>query len=167
MDTHENLDPQISSAAIVQHVDDGLEMAKKYRLPPQIKAFISEHHGTTLTNYQYEQAVERIISSEEIDTKLFRYHGPIPGSKETALVMLADGCEAIVRADPPENRDDIFHIVEKSVKSYLDLGQLDQTELTLNDLRLIVKSFSRTLQNAYHHRIKYPAQLKAENKSIS
>lgn len=158
IDTHEDLDPLITSATIIQHVEDGLRMARKYRLPPQIQAFITEHHGTTITRYQYEQALEHIGSSKPVDEDLYKYHGLKPRSKETALLMLADGCEARVRSESPESITEISLIIEDTIAMYRNQGQLDYTDLTLNDLRVIAKSFTRTLQNTYHHRIKYPEQ---------
>ena len=155
---HNDLDPLIASATIIQHVEDGLKMARKYNLPPQIEAFIIEHHGTTITRYQYEQAVEKSGDSGKVDEDLFRYGGLKPHSKETALLMLADGCEAIVRSESPETRQQIAELVRDAIDMYQKQGQLDHTDLTLNDLRIIAKSFSRTLQNTYHHRIKYPNQ---------
>lgn len=156
IDTHDNMDPIVASSTITKHVSDGLKLAKKYRLPPQIQAFIIEHHGTTLTWYQYEQAMKNSKSSEHINEELFRYAGNPPASKETALLMLADGCEARVRAETPDDAKGISKIIDETIQSYLDQGQLDHTNLTLNDLRLIARSFTRTLQNTYHQRVKYP-----------
>jgi len=156
INTHDQLDPVISSSTIIKHVEDGIKLAQEYHLPPQIQAFISEHHATTLTRYQYNQAVEKIGNVDKVDAELFRYPGPNPTSKETALLMLADGCEARIRAESPKTVGEIQEIVEKAIKSYLDRGYLSHTDLTLNDLRLIGQSFTKTFQNSYHQRIKYP-----------
>jgi putative nucleotidyltransferase with HDIG domain len=159
VNTHDDMDPIIASATIVQHVEDGIDMARKYRIPPQIKAFISEHHGSMITRYQYEHALENLneqASNEGLDVGLFKYPGQPPQSKETALVMLADGSEARVRAESPESLDGVTKIIDETITNYENEGQLNFTELTKNDLRIIRKSFSRTLQNTYHHRIKYP-----------
>jgi len=156
INTHDDMDPVVASSTITKHVTDGLKLARKYHLPPQIQAFIAEHHGTTLTWYQYEQALKNATSVEKVDEEMFKYTGNPPSSKETALLMLADGCEARVRAETPGNVEGISKIIDETIKSYLDQGQLNHTNLTLNDLRLISHSFTRTLQNTYHQRVKYP-----------
>ncbi len=162
IDTHDDLDPLVASSTITQHVDDGLRLARKYRLPPQIQAFIVEHHGTTMTWYQYEQARQSAQNPDEVDADLYKYAGNPPASKETAILMLADGCEARVRAEAPENSEKIFRVITESIQSYMSQGQLDHTSLTLNDLRLIARSFTRTLQNTYHQRVKYPEKSNAK-----
>jgi len=158
MDTHEDMDPVISAATIIQHVTDGIKLAKKYRLPPQIQAFIIEHHGTTITRYQYNQATLDAGGENFVEKSLFQYPGPIPQSKETALLMLADGCEARMRSESPETRESISEIVEESINYYIQNGQLDNANLTFFDIQKVIKSFTRTFSNTYHHRIKYPAQ---------
>jgi putative nucleotidyltransferase with HDIG domain len=158
IDTHENLDPIITSATIIKHVEDGYKLGRKYHLPPQILAFIKEHHGTSITRYQYEQALEKTTSSDKVDKEKFRYPGQKPSTKETALLMLADGCEARVKAESPKNPEEIDKIVSENVKTALNQGQLDSSNLTLNDLQIITKSFVRTFQNTYHHRVIYPKQ---------
>ena len=164
INTHDSLDPVITSATIVKHVEDGLKLAQEYRLPPQIAAFISEHHATSLTRYQYKQAVGKSGSEENVDADLFRYPGPNPNSKETALLMLADSCEARVRAESPESIEKIREIVSEVTNSYMNKGYLSNTNLTLNDLKLIIESFTKTLKNSYHQRVRYP---KDEEKPIS
>lgn len=156
IDTHDNLDPVIASSTIIQHVEDGLSLGRKYHLPPQILAFINEHHGTSITRYQFDKALEKTDQPEQINKELFRYPGVSPQSRETALLMLADGCEARVKAEIPVEPEDIERIVNENIKFALNQGQLDHTELTLNDLRNIARSFTRTLQNTYHHRVIYP-----------
>jgi putative nucleotidyltransferase with HDIG domain len=158
IDTHENLDPIITSATIIKHVEDGYKLGRKYHLPPQILAFIKEHHGTSITRYQYEQALEKSTSPEKVIKEKFRYPGQKPSTKETALLMLADGCEARVKAESPKNPEEIEKIVSENVKTALNQGQLDSSNLTLNDLQIITKSFVRTFQNTYHHRVIYPKQ---------
>ena len=154
--THEKLDPVISSATIVKHVEDGLKLAQEYHLPPQIQTFISEHHGSSITRYQYNQALEKSGGSEEIEEDLFRYPGPNPTTKETALLMLADGCEARVRGESPQSEEEISLIIHKAIDHYRNGGFLSNTDLTLSDLRLIADSFIKTLKNSYHPRVKYP-----------
>jgi putative nucleotidyltransferase with HDIG domain len=156
LDTHDNLDPIISSATIIQHVDDGLRLGRNYHLPPQILAFINEHHGTSMTRYQYEQALLKSPNKTKTKKDLFKYHGKEPRSKETALLMLADGCEARVKAESPKTPEEIESIIADNIKVVMNQGQLDYSNLTLNDLRIITKSFTRTIQNTYHHRVVYP-----------
>jgi putative nucleotidyltransferase with HDIG domain len=158
LNAHDELDPALSAATIIKHVDDGLKLAREYHIPPQIQAFISEHHATTMTHYQYNRALGAKGDPAKVNASLYRYPGPNPKSKETALLMMADGCEARVRAEAPHSIEEIEDIVKKAVQNYLDKGYLVQTDLTMNDLRLVTTSFVKTLQNTYHQRIKYPEQ---------
>ena len=157
LNAHDDLDPYLSAATIIQHVPDGVELAKKYRLPARIIDFILEHHGTLMTKYFYVKAVEMNDNdSESVDVNDFRYPGPIPQSKETALLMLADGVEARARADKPSNREELEKIIHGVIDFCIKEGQLEDTDLTMKDLNTIVNSFSNTLINTYHPRIKYP-----------
>jgi cyclic-di-AMP phosphodiesterase PgpH len=167
---HEELDPATSARIIIQHVKDGLELANKYRLPRRVKDFIAEHHGTMITLYQYYQAVEAAGGDENlVDEELFRYPGPRPQSRETAILMLADGSEASVRAERPKDEEDLRNLIKKVIGNRLATGQLDDTELTLNDLDKIAESFTSTLRGTYHPRIEYPkferSQAGKENRS--
>ena len=153
---HDDLDPTTSAAIIIQHVADGAALAKKHRLPPRIRDFICEHHGTLLARYQYSRAVEEAGSPELVNQDLFRYPGPRPRSRETALLMLADGVEARARAELPKAEDELRNLI-KSVFTFCEMeGQLDDTYLSLRDLAIAADSFSHTMRNIYHSRIKYP-----------
>ena len=157
IDTHDDLKPADSSAAITQHVLEGVKLARKYRLPRRIDDFILEHHGTMLTRYQYSKAVEAAGGDEsKVDPEQFRYPGPPPRSRETALLMLADGTEARVRAGRPSNEEELREIVRNTIEHVQSTGQLDHTQLTLNDLNTITESFVTTLRGSYHPRIEYP-----------
>jgi cyclic-di-AMP phosphodiesterase PgpH len=157
---HDSLDPLPSSKIIIGHVTEGVKLAQKYRIPLRIQNFIREHHGTLITRYQYTKAVESSGNHpESVDENTFRYPGPKPGSRETALVMLADGCEARVRAEFPANEEDLKTQVRKVFDYAQQEGQLDNTILTLRDIHLAFESFIKTLQNTFHNRIKYPEQL--------
>jgi putative nucleotidyltransferase with HDIG domain len=157
INTHEDLDPADSSAAITQHVLDGIKLARKYRLPRRIDDFILEHHGTMLTRYQYNQAVEAAGGDEsQVDAEKFRYPGPSPRSRETAILMLADGTEARVRAGRPANEEDLRVIIRSTIEHAQLSGQLDNTQLTLSDLNKIAESFVTTLRGSFHPRIEYP-----------
>jgi putative nucleotidyltransferase with HDIG domain len=154
---HQELNPYESSEIIIRHVTDGLELARKKRLPKRIHEFISEHHGTLITNYQYINALNAANGDEsQVDKELFRYPGPRPQSRETAILMLADGSEARVRAEKPTNEDELRQLIQEVVKDRIEQGQLDDTRLTFKDLSAITESFITTLRGIYHPRVKYP-----------
>jgi putative nucleotidyltransferase with HDIG domain len=154
---HDQLEPIVSSGVIIRHTTDGVALAKKYRLPPRIQDFILEHHGTMMTRYQYVRAVEAAGGNAElVATEQYRYPGPEPHSKETALLMLADGCEARARAELPKNDDELRTLVKRVIDYCQREGQLDYTALTLKDLNRVADSFVITLRNTHHPRLKYP-----------
>ncbi len=157
LNPHDDLDPITSAQTIIQHVADGLELARQYRVPRRIQDFIAEHHGSMLARYQYVRAVQAAGGDEKlIDEAQFRYPGPRPKSRETAILMLADGCEARVRADHPKDADELRQLIKTVVSDRAASGQLDKTTLTLRDLDRIVDSFTATLRGIYHPRIQYP-----------
>ena len=135
---------------------DGVELARKYHLPERIIDFIREHHGTMYTHYQYTQAVNLAGDSANVDRALFTYPGPRPQSKETALLMLADGTEARARAEVPKTEEELRILVDLVVGFYQKNKQLDDTNLTLRDLQEVKNSFCRSLNGTYHPRMKYP-----------
>lgn len=155
---HEQLDPASSASVILSHVRDGLDLARKYRLPAQVRAFIPEHHGTMDVSYQYQAAVESAGGSPgRIDRRDYTYPGPRPRSRETAILMLADGVEAKARAETPADEDGIEDLVRWVIDDRLARGQLARTELTLRDLDTIRRSFVATLRGLYHSRMRYPS----------
>ncbi len=151
---HDKLDPKTSAEIIISHVEEGLVLARKHKLPERIRDFIPEHHGTMLVSYFYHQAQKE--SAEKVDAKDFRYRGPKPQSKETAIVMLADSAEATVRANRPPTQKDLEALVHRIVDERLIDGQLDECDLTLKDLDKIRRAFNSVLQGIFHPRIKYP-----------
>jgi putative nucleotidyltransferase with HDIG domain len=151
---HEGLTPQESAAAIREHVTRGLEIARQHRLPAVVRDFIPEHHGTRLVTYFYREAVQ---AGEKVDPAAFRYAGPRPHSRETAIVMLADSCEAIVRASQATGRPDIDELVDGVFAERLAEGQLDEADITMRDLQQVAASFKETLRAVYHPRIPYPS----------
>jgi putative nucleotidyltransferase with HDIG domain len=154
---HEQMDPLTSAGVIVGHVRDGLDLARKYRLPRRIQAFIPEHHGTLEASYQYRHALEAANGdATRVDRRDFVYPGPRPRSRETAILMLADGLEAKARAENPEDEQAIERLASWIVDDRLAQGQLDRTDLTLRDLDTIRRSFASTLKGIYHPRIRYP-----------
>ena len=157
INTHDDIDPLESSMAITQHVLDGVKLARKHRLPRRIDDFILEHHGTMITRYQYSKALEVAGGDEsKVNPEDFRYPGPRPRSRETALLMLADGTEARVRAGRPGNEEELRNIIQSTIEHVQSSGQLDNTQLTLSDLNKISESFITTLRGSYHSRIEYP-----------
>jgi putative nucleotidyltransferase with HDIG domain len=157
LNPHDDLDPAVSAQTIIRHVTDSVLLAKKYRLPSRIIDFMQEHHGTLITRYQYAKALEAAGNeTAKVDINLFRYPGPRPQSRETALLMLADGSQARARAELPQTEDELRDIIRKVISFCQSEGQLDDTRLTLKDLNTITEAFVKTLQNTYHPRIRYP-----------
>ena len=157
VNTHQDIAPEESAATIIRHVTDGIQLAKKYRLPGRLHDFILEHHGTLITRYQYSQAMEAAGGdATKVDIEKFRYPGPRPSSRETALLMLADATEARARAERPANDDGLRALVRSVIETVQKYSQLDDTLLTLRDLHLITESFVTTLRGTYHPRIQYP-----------
>jgi putative nucleotidyltransferase with HDIG domain len=160
--THEDLDPVESAAVIIAHVPDGVALARKHRLPRRIDDFILEHHGTMLTRYQYNQALEAVGGDKsKVDESNFHYPGPRPRSRETALLMLADGSEARARAERPQDEESIRRIVLSTIEQAQKQGQLDNTQLTLRDLSVITDAFVNILRGTHHPRISYPKEAPA------
>lgn len=154
---HDKLLPEKSASIILSHVTEGIRLAKKYRLPPRLQDFIAEHHGTLITLYQYSRAIKiHEQDPSKLDKEKFRYPGPKPRSKETALVMLADSVEARARAELPKDEIEITELVTKTIDHCQKEGQLDDTNLTMRNLQQIKASFVKTLLNIYHPRIQYP-----------
>ena len=168
IDSHEDIDPNLAAATIIRHVTDGIALAKKYRLPSRIIDFMREHHGSNVTRYQYNHALDLADDPKDVDINDFRYPGPSPRSKETALLMLADGTEARARANTPRSDEEILAVIDSVFEVVQGNGQLDNTDLTLRDLQIIKKSFFNTLKQSYHPRIKYPEMpSKAQKSSAS
>ncbi|KGM97905.1 phosphohydrolase [Clostridium novyi A str. 4552] len=155
---HDKINPNLSTLIITSHVKDGVEMAKEYKLPQVIKDAIQQHHGTSLVKYFYITAKNNSEKPEEINEEDFRYQGPIPESKEIAILMLADSVEAAVRSIKEPTKGKIEEMVNNIIKARLNEGQLDNCDLTLKDLEKIRKSFLKTLSGIYHQRIEYPTE---------
>jgi cyclic-di-AMP phosphodiesterase PgpH len=159
IDSHDDLDPADSAQAIICHVTDGLELARRYRLPRRLQDFIAEHHGTLIARYQYNRAVQAAGGdASQVDENKFRYPGPAPRSKETALLMFADGVEACARAERPANDEELRALVHKVLENRQKNGQLDDTPLSQRDLASITESFVSTLRVTYHPRLEYPKE---------
>jgi putative nucleotidyltransferase with HDIG domain len=160
---HDRLDPYTSASIIAAHVTDGLDLARRYDLPNRVKAFISEHQGDAFISYMYQKAVEEAGGDEsQVDKTRFRYIGPKPQTRETALVMLADTTEAVTKAKRPASVEELEGVVDRAIKIRMDQGQLNECDLTLHDLQIIRESFVDTLKGQYHTRIEYPEPATAE-----
>lgn len=158
---HEKLNPSLSVIVLQAHVKEGLELGKKYKLPQAILDFIPMHHGTSLINYFYHKAKE---INPDVYADDFRYEGPKPNTKETAILMLADSVEAAVKSIKDINPIKIDTMVRNIVKDKLYDGQLDESELTMKEIEVIIKSFVKILQGIYHTRIEYPEGVLKEMK---
>jgi putative nucleotidyltransferase with HDIG domain len=156
---HERLDPYTSTEIIVGHVRDGIELARRFRLPARVRAFIPEHHGTKRASFQYERALELAGDAQLVNEADFHHQGPRPQTRETALVMLADGCEAVVRARRPATPEDLAEALEEVFDRALRSGQLDECPMTLRELRAVRDSFISTLKGVFHPRIRYPERV--------
>jgi putative nucleotidyltransferase with HDIG domain len=156
---HDLIPAQESASIIIRHVDDGLSLAKKHRVPARIRDFIAEHHGASITRYQYNRAQQESNGDgESIQEKDYQYPGPHPHTRETALLMLADGTEARVRAEHPQNEEELRALVKSVITQRLTSGYLQNSDLTLKDLTKIEISFTDSLRGIYHPRLKYPSQ---------
>lgn len=152
---HDKLAPSMSSLILIAHVKDGVEMAKKYKLGQIIVDAIQQHHGTSLITFFYEKA-KKMKGEGAVTIDDFRYNGPKPQTKEAALVLLADIVEAASRSLDNPTPARVKGVLQKMInKVFLD-GQLDDCDLTLKDLHEIAKSFNKTLNGIYHHRVEYP-----------
>lgn len=139
---------------IKDHVSNGIKIANQYRLPTEIKQFILEHHGTSKISFLYEKAKKD--GSSKVDDTLYRYDGPKPETKETAIVMLADSIEATVRSLKDKNAEKIEELVDMIMKSRLSDGQFDNSPLTLRELYEVRRSLISTINSLYHLRLSYP-----------
>ncbi len=158
---HKTCTPRFSKMLITAHPKDGLELAKEYHLPQVIHNFITQHHGTSLVSYFYNEALKE-EGEENVKEEQFRYPGPKPNTKETAILMIADAVESAVRAAKNPSNEQIDAIIQKIIKERLNDGQLDDSPLTLKDLKTIAETFSRMLRGMHHKRIKYHNDLVQE-----
>ncbi len=158
---HDKMTPTLSATVITSHVKDGIELAAEAKVPAVLRDFISEHHGTMLASFFYSKASEKETkdnrSPEEYD---FRYEGPRPGTKEVAVVMLADGVEAATRSLSKPTPARIESVVRKIIHERLLDHQLDRSDLTLKELDAVADTFTRVLSGVFHTRIEYPDKAK-------
>jgi cyclic-di-AMP phosphodiesterase PgpH len=157
---HDELnDPYESARIVINHVIDGMALAHKYRLPKPISDVIAQHHGTMLAAYFYHKAKEQAPNGE-VDERFFRYPGPRPQSREAAIIMLADGAEATVRATRPTTADELENVLKRIFRDRVGSGELDESNLQMRDLELIRRAFFEILQGQFHPRIQYPTDVR-------
>lgn len=156
LNKHDNLSPAMSKLVIMKHVKEGVELARKHRLNPALIDFIEQHHGKGLVYYFYLRALENPKEGQEVEEEGYRYPGPKPNSKETAIVLLADSVEAAVRSLKEPTAAAIEDLVHKVINNKFIDGQLDECDLALKDLEKISAVFIRLLCGIYHTRASYP-----------
>jgi hypothetical protein len=156
-DLHKDLKPSMSTLVIINHVKEGMELAKKLRLPKKIKEIIEQHHGNSLVRYFFQKAKEKYDpETQKIGEESYRYPGPIPKSKEAALILLSDSVEAASRSLKSPSLTNLKRLVTDIFNSYLQDGQLDDCDFSLKELRAIASSFIESLYTIYHPRVEYP-----------
>lgn len=166
---HDKLSPSMSALIIRAHVKDGVELARRHKLPRVIEDMIPQHHGTAIIDYFYDkarkEAEEQGKDPETVDCSLFQYPGPKPQTREAGLLMLADGIEAAARTLSDPSHDRIQGMVQKMLNKVFASGELNECDLTLQDLHMIAKCFTRVLSGIYHQRVAYAEP--AEKVSVS
>jgi putative nucleotidyltransferase with HDIG domain len=149
---HDHIAPQVSTLVLISHVKDGVNIAKNHRLPRPIIDLIEQHHGTSLVMFFYTKA-----GKDSKEESMFRYPGPKPRTKEAAILMIADTCESACRSlGPGANPGKIENMVHRLIKAKLDDGQLDESALTLTELKTIELSVIKSIVASMHGRIQYP-----------
>ena len=155
MNPHDQIDHLKSSGIIIDHVANGVKLARKYGLPEILISFITTHHGTTQTDYFYKMyQIEN--PKEDVDRNMFTYPGPLPQNKETAVLMLIDGIEAATRSLKEKSVDNIREVIEKMVEQKIRANQLTDADLTFREISLLKATLLEKLVNIYHVRIEYP-----------
>ena len=156
---HNNIDPEHSVKIIVGHVVQGEVLAKEYKLPDIVTAGINEHHGTTLIQYFYHKAVENAAAEgKTVNEADFRYKGPKPQTKETAILMLADIIEATSRSMTDQNQESLADMIHNTIQGRFNEGQFSECDLSIKELFKLEKAFLHSLDGTFHTRVKYPGQ---------
>jgi len=162
---HENVSPEESVALILKHVDEGINLAKESKLPQEIIDFIPMHHGTMVLSFFYEKA-KKLYGEEKVDINNYRYKGPKPSTKETAILMLADGCESAVRSMKDLEKGKVENLIDSLIEARINDNQLNESPLTFSDIALIKESFKNVLIGQHHRRIRYPKQDQMEKGEV-
>ena len=155
MNPHEDMSFDESAAIIISHVIKGVEIAKAHNLPEQIIDFIRTHHGTSLTAYFY-RSYQKAFPEEIINETKFHYHGPIPFSKETAVLMMADSVEAASRSLKKYDVESIDNLVESIINTQIEQNQFVNADITFKDINTLKKIFKKKIMSIYHVRVEYP-----------
>lgn len=157
---HNTLDPAQSAKIIISHVEQGAILAKDYKIPELVSSAIQEHHGTTLIQYFYFKAQEQAKNEDDrvINEADFRYGGPKPQSKETAILMLADIIEATSRSMTDQNPESLANMIHNTIQGRFNEGQFSECDLSIKELFKLEKAFLHSLDGTYHTRVKYPGQ---------
>lgn len=158
---HENLTPEESVELISRHVKEGIELAREYNVPQEVIDFIPMHHGTMVISFFYEKA-KKLYGDEKVTIDDYRYPGPKPNTKETAIIMLADGSESAVRSIEDPDPTKVENVIDKIIKGRIDDGQLDNSPITFSDIDKIKEAFISILLGQHHRRIRYPKQEEME-----
>jgi putative nucleotidyltransferase with HDIG domain len=162
---HDDLEPDVSADAIMAHVVQGAKILREGGVPEPVVEFAYTHHGTQTIEYFWHRCLER-GNTKNLREEFFRYPGMKPQTKETAILMLVDSIEAASRTIQPPDRQKFEEMIQRVVFTKLKSGQLDESGLTLEDVRTITVRMSDTLVNMYHGRIKYPWQREGSQGSI-
>lgn len=157
---HDHLTNEESASIILGHVEKGVELARSHKVPEQIIDFIKTHHGTTKTGYFYQKSLNS-STGNEVNNGKFTYKGPLPATRETAVVMLADSIEAASRSLELKNPENIRNLVDQIIRQKVEMGQLEYAPITFKDIRVLKELFEEKLINIYHVRMTYPV---SENK---
>ena len=157
---HNQLNPQMSAMIIISHIKDGAALGKEYKLPRPIIDIIQQHHGDSVMSYffhTFKETNEKAAESEKttVNEADFRYHGPKPRTKEAAIIMLADSCEAAVRTLEKPTPSRVNNLIGRIIKDKIDNGQLDDSPLTFREISKIRVSLQQTIGNMFHNRIAY------------
>jgi putative nucleotidyltransferase with HDIG domain len=156
---HDPLAPSMSSLIVKRHVTEGIELARHWRLPRVVADSIAQHHGTRLVAYFWAKAQKAEGGKGSgMDEQLYRYPGPKPQTREAALVLIADACEASSRALDPPTGEGLRTLVSRRINEIFSEGQLDECELTLRDLNAIARAMVSALEAIYHTRPEYPGK---------
>lgn len=161
---HDEISVKESVDLIISHVTKGIELGKEYNLPNEIIDFIPMHHGTMVIDFFYSKA-KKLYGEENVDINDYRYPGPKPNSKETALLMLADASESAVRSMLDPDQEKVENYISNLIKIRIDDGQLDESPLTFDDIKKIKESYVSILLSQHHKRIRYPKQEELEKKN--
>lgn len=153
---HENINPNLSALIIAAHVKEGVELAHQYHLPQEVVDIIQQHHGTSVIKYFYARAMENVGKEGKVEEGHFRYPGEKPHGKEAAIVMLADALEASTRALPRATPVKLEQLIQNVIEERLRDGQLDECELSMQDLGRINRAFLQMTLGSHHERMQYP-----------